>query len=1372
MTCIVRRTCREVSQGDFPGRSPPPSRPVEEWEDTAAYVLLGPPGAGKTTVFGREAERQRGICVSVRDFLTFDGRAEWHDTTLFLDGLDESRAGTADDRTPLDGIRAKLDQIGRPRFRLSCREADWFGANGSDRLETVSPDGTVTVLRLDPLSDDDVRHVLRERPGIDDPEGFIASARDRGLQKLLVNPQTLKMLADAVASGGAWPDSRMQAFDMACRALLVEHNEDHRIAPQDRPDVPALMDASGRLFALQLLTGAAGFSRSGTGDNPDFPGLDQVPGGDRAILRGCLQSKLFEAPLQHGSVPVHRQVAEFLAARHLASLVDGGLPVERVLALMTGHDGVVVSELRGLSAWLAAHSKPARTEVIGRDPLGTVLYGDASCFSPSEKRSLLAGLHREADANPRHFATLHLYSRLGDLASPDMEGRFLEILAAPSREDSWQSFVFVLLEALRHGETLPSLAVALKEVVRDGTWWPLLRERALDVHLRHFWSDIELKELASEIHAGKVSDPDDDLLGRLLTTLYPAAMSETEVIRFLRVPQRPGFLGEYDHFWTVHLPGRSTGPQLATLLDLVVEDHDDLLADGRPFGLHVSFMCRLHTSLLSRFLRLSGNEPDLTRLFRWLEPVAKKRDRVRDTKFAGKYSQEVRQWLEDHPAAWKALLAMALRQCIDRSEHGQPNGLVHCMHDEEHGRLLGVARPPDFGLWCLDQAIVAGDARAANWLLGEVAACLQHGRSDEGLSREVASKRLAGHAGLEDAFRRRVAELETPPSGESASRRRSQTRSGAERPNWHAHVKPHENDLREGKASPALLHELATVYFGGYLGVRGRSPGERLDALLDGDTTLVKAVLAGFRKTMERDDLPTDRQVIRLGSSNQTHRLSLPFMAGLEETWSAAPPGEMDVDDRILRLALSVHYAVPMWPSAQDHADRPPQWFRWLLSDRPQAVADVLTRSVLSKLRNGAASPAGLQELASSPDHASVARIAALPLLKRFPVRCTSGQLSSLGHLMLAARRHCNVEWLLELIDEKRALPGMNVAQRVHWLACGLCVDPDSYVDRLATYAATERRVRFLAEAVTSQFERSRDLQCRQSVPALRLLIRLVGNACRPYSLGADADEGILVTSEMHEAGRVRGLIDQLAAIAADDATSALEALSSDNDLRPWQAHLMDAAFRQRALRREAGFVHGDIAQVTATLDSGAPANVADLAALSFEHLRQIAREIRDGSTSDWLQYWNVDQYEHPQTPRPETACRDALLSDLKSRLQPLGIDAQPEGNYADDKRADIRVSIGGCNVPVEVKKSCHRDLWSAIRSQLIARYARDPGTGGHGIYLVFWFGDAKDCRPIAPMTAPPIVDALDLEHRLTSTLSIEERFKIRICVIDVAARR
>ena len=121
-------------------------------------------------------------------------------------------------------------------------------------------------------------------------------------------------------------------------------------------------------------------------------------------------------------------------------------------------------------------------------------------------------------------------------------------------------------------------------------------------------------------------------------------------------------------------------------------------------------------------------------------------------------------------------------------------------------------------------------------------------------------------------------------------------------------------------------------------------------------------------------------------------------------------------------------------------------------------------------------------------------------------------------------------------------------------------------------------------------------------------------------------------------------------------------------------------------IRRDAGYRHPGIEQVCQTLNGGTPASAADLAALLMDRLQEVALDIRRGNTDDWRQYWNVDYRGRPVDPRPEESCRDTLLSDLRQRL-PEGVSAEPEGQYANDKRADIRVSCRDFQVPVEAKE-------------------------------------------------------------------------------------
>ena len=1368
MTYLVRRTCTEVRDDVHQDVIENPSRPLEDFRETAAYVLLGDPGAGKTTAFEQESGGcPGGIKLTARDFVDLGTLSERHGATLFIDGLDEMRAGAADGQTPFGRIRARLDALGRPAFRLSCRDAYWFGTIDRTSLECVSRDGKVTVLRLDHLTEANVREILHHRPDIADADAFMHEARIRGIGGLLANPKSLEMLADAVA-GGIWPETRMETFELACRKLVREHHPVHRSATPQFDDVSVLLDVAGRLCAVMLLAGNAGYTRNpATAGDHDYPGLEQLPGRNRDLLQHVTGTKLFSAPsggAPHGlAVPVHQENAEFLAAGYLASLIDDGLPAGRILSLITGHDGVVVSKLQGLAAWLAAHSKAARANLIARDSLGTVLYGDVRGFSTDEKRQVLDGVSSATKNHPRIAGKLlfdhrlrHLVPRLGDLATPDMAESFRRILTGPARDDGRQSLVFMLLVSFKHCDAIPGIVELILDVLRDDTWEHGVRTAALDVLIRHERDAghpaVDLHALLAEIDAGTISDPDDDLLGSLLIELYPGELTVPRLLQYLRTPGSPSYLGSYFRFWSEHVPETSSVAQLSELLDLIVENTDRLRPALVGRRGEVSFLRRVPYLLLKRVIVELREDVPTHRLRAWLEVVSDP-----ELRFRPDDSASIRQWLERHPDVLKNLIDMEVEGCS-----GSP-GFSRCMHLLERC-LFRVRWPPD---WCLDRALAATDSDVAEYFIRKVADFLNANPHDETLSRDNVEQRLAEKPALMEPYNRRLAAHDESIACESRIQEQDDEHTRRRQQNWRRQVKAHEHELRENRCPPGLLHVLAGAYFGNYVDVQGNTSMDRLRNLI-GDESLARLARQGLRYSIARDDLPTDTEIIRLRSRKQTHNLALPVLAGLEEAVHDGTDRVLLLDDRQMRLALAVHYTVAK-PVA---APRPPSWFPPLLKTHPHVVSEVLTQVVLSGIQGDTEISAKLYEPAYSEDHEHVARLATLPLLRRFPVRCTDRQLTALNYLLVAALLRCERASFLELVEEKLARRSMNVAQRVYWLAAGLVGAPESFTARLERFVSgNERRTRRLAELVVHRFRVPERLLGHLNVPALRMLIRLAGPSFRPFSpapqaSSRDSDEGGPVTGSMEAALGIAHLIDRLASLPSPEATQALQALSSEDALRPWRSQLVDAGYRQNERRREHDFHHCDIEQALAVLDNRRPANAADLAALTTSYLREIARRIRDGNTSDWRQYWNVDSRNRPQKPKPEDACRDALLSDLQAKLISLHVDAQPEGRYADDKRSDIRVSHGDSNVPVEIKKCSHRDLWSAIRMQLIARYTRDPGAGGYGIYLVFWFGAAR-CQSPERGARPKNAD--ELEERLRDTLSAEDARLISFCVVDVS---
>ena len=1371
MSCIVPRTCTEIP-ADGPGRDER-SRPLDEYRDVPAYVLLGDPGAGKTTAFEREREElgTGGVLVSARDFLTLDPdmHPEWGRGTLFMDGLDEVRAGSPDARTTFDAIRGKLDRLGRPRFRLSCRAADWLGANDRTGLAKVSPDARLTVLRLDPLTDSEVGAILEALPRVVDSRGFVREARERGVDGFLTNPQSLLMLAEVVAGEGGWPASRLDLFKAACRQMAREHNSEHVAAAGPRAAGPVsadgaamedVLDAAGRLCAVQLISGAAGYAPPAQSETDDFPAFDRCAhgwdtAGDSAarakLLRTALATKLFGASPNGGVQPVHRHVAEFLGARHVAGLVTSetgrGLPVSRVLALITGDDGIVVTPLRGLSAWLAALCTDARRDLVERDPVGVGLYGDVSGFSTDEKRALLASLERQTS---RQFRVPGM-TAFAPLVTPAMEPFFRDMLTAPKLKEH-PEFARFVLRVLAHGPRLPSLSPTLLDVVLDGAGRSDVNTAALDAFIRHREEGSEktsqLRELLDKVHVGGLADLDDQLRGTLLTELYPDALSPSDVWKYCSPPSNREWHGRYYAFlrWIVD---RRPDDHVAEHLDALVGQLDAVASLLEYPGLKV-----LPVSLLARGLELQGEEISTKRLYDWLGIGLTTAGEYPET---GDEPRRIRSWLERRPEIQKSVFAEGLQRAQTSS------AAVPVSAYDTWQRLYGSTMPGDFGLWCLHQAAAASDQRVAECLLKCAFDSVYEQRCNDGLSVEVLIEHAHAHPVLADAF----AKLSVCNLDDAYTRRRERTRNalrGREenrrrRQAWVDHVRSCEDALRANRGARHLLHQIAAGYFGRLLEVEGESPRARLDNLFLGDGCLVDAVLNALRGAVGRSDVPSADEIIGLRRQGREHYLALPFLAGLAEIDRTAPDAPPRLDDRQMRTALAFFYCGVF------HEE--PPWYRRLLVSDPGQVADVLIRCAASELRGGRAHVSGLYALARDDNHATVAGFASLPILRSFPVRCTAQQLVDLNYLLWSALRHADHASFKDLIERKLSRTSLNVAQRARWLAAGFVLSSDSFSDRMLEFAqGGERRVRELAAFLGDSYDAEVWLD-RLGTTGLQELVRLLG-----FSFGPDArppGETTRVTPAMEASNRVRRMIRRLAESPADAAGAALDALASDECLVQWRDELIRARDEQRAIRRDAAYRHPDVEKVCRTLKNGPPANVSDLVALVSDRLDEIAQQIRTGNDNGWRPYWNEGKHRHAEKPKDEDSCRDALLGFLRQRL-PQEVDAQPEGRYANDKRADMRIACGDFQIPVEIKRHCHPRLWSALRNQLIAQYTTDPATGGCGIYLVLWFGKTAGRRMPPPPSGSRPEGPDELKARLEEELTQDEARRVSVRVLDVSA--
>ena len=1185
MTVRVARTCTEIRDDRRSGESERPGGDSIEWQgwpgahgsgagsdgshtlvdfrESHAYVLLGAPGAGKTTEFRYEAECTGGHHVTARDFLTFDDRPEWRGATLFIDGLDEIRAGSSDGRTPLDGIRRSLEILGRPRFRLSCREADWFGANDRIHLEMVSRDGHVKVLRLDSLSDDGMREILSRHAGIDSPEEFITAARERGIDSLLANPKNLEMLSDAVA-GGTWPDTRMGAFELACEKLVRETNPEHRIANPNDPPASELLDAAGRVCALQLICGLKGAALVDAAADDNFPAPDRF-GADSTALRRALPSRVFERTKYGQRSPVHRNVAEFLAARHLAGLIgDRTLSVRRVLALLTGEDAGVVTPLRGLAAWLAAHCPDARRELIERDPEGVAAYGDPSVLTREESRLLLERLRPLAHSLDAR--------RFGLLATPRMVPVLRECLNHWRRDGEHRNLVDFLLRVLANAAPLPELRedvldLAAGDEHSPGTkeWAAIcLAEGALAQPDR--FRDV-VRQLLSGLHDGHIRDDGKGLLGRLLHFLYPIFIKPGEVFEFLDENRRDHdqtnqTFDAWKHFWRHDLAGKCQPEDAVVVLDMLVdifERSEGWRLAGEPPDL---IPTRAVGALVTKALCQAGDQ-DLRRTIRWLSLVGVDDEADSDD------TRVICGWIEARPERYEALLREGVAQCLGSTD-------VDICMQRAKSALHAARVPSDYGKWCLSEMNrIADHPNLVRFWFAEAWGTLVDGHGADGLTLEQLEAVAASDGRLVEVFDDlRSCDIHGRQRARTTERRRERESARAERRRMFGR---YEKALQANRCPARVLHTIAEAYWGHYLDVQAENGQGRLRQLL-GDDTLVEAAIEGLRGAIHRNDLPAPAEVLGLRRDHRRHALALPVLAGLELDASNELTG-FGVD----QVQLAIAFLLAEWPRFPV-----PGWFEPLVDSRPDLVADEIVRFATMELRRGERYISFVHELSAYDWLSDVARLACPRLLNAFPVRAPGHLSQTLNRLLWCGIGHLEASVMESIVTRKLAAGSMTVTQRALWLGAHLVVSTQPGLESVERFA---RKHENAMSGFIAFFERPfirRLLLDRLPSLWLGRLVRLLGPGRRP--LGAIRSEPL----KLRESDFVPIVMEALGNRVDEDAVSALADLASDTDLASWYATIRRVQREQRALRRDARYRHPDLDSARRSLEGGQPANAAD----------------------------------------------------------------------------------------------------------------------------------------------------------------------------------
>lgn len=1286
-----------------------PSQPIVNFRGVDAFVLLGEPGSGKSTLFRHEAEAlgESARYVTVRDFLrsaliAYDSRR-----VLFIDGMDEQRAADGVVNQPLDRLIEKLETLGKPKFRLSCRAADWHKLD-TDELKKVARDGKIHALYLQSLTEDEILQVLSSwTPArLADPVKFIEKARENGLDSMLGNPLLLDLLVGAV-SGDKWPASRTEIFEQACSRLVKEHNVAHeRVAGTS--NTAELLDDAGLLCLVLLLSDKERYHILGHGS-------DSVSVNDLAARLGIPLERAIRALNTNVFVAEdetrwyrHRLIAEFLAARAVVKILDAGLPIKRVLALMGGADGGIVDALRGLYGWMVSFSSQ-RDLLLQHDVLAVIYYGDVRHFDTEIKRLVFETIHRSAQLRPGIGRRDWQSKAFGALGTPDMATYFAEVLDRNKFEEADQVLLLSVLEAIEHGDPIMELLPAVTKVVRNKHHWGIVRQAAVDVLISKSQAQEPfMMSLLEEIRQGQVQDKDDELAGRLLESIYPSGLSTSDLVtQYLHLPKQGNFFGSYRNFWQRAVWSNVPDSEVLNLVNGICDMARTCKEPERDY-----FVNELYYGAILQAVEKVGDALTGEQIYQWISAGLHERGyRVRESS----RTSELGRWLIANPEKLKAVFECGLVQRNSRGLRLDFWGWLHVL-------LPANQVPEGWYPWLLEvagrqeaESIVRECFGAAAW-----AAANAVDRFPDGLDQIYMWQKKHGDKWPNvDAWREEHTSksLDDWQRQEHSRQLEHAEQTAAEQVKRRDELAPHVDVILNGGVIPWLMHDIFLAMESKFIDIKDKTPLERVRNYLGCDVPTAERAIEALRHVLDRGELPNWQQVVEAFEKKEYFFLQPVCVHAGEMKWA----GTDNFAELLLRDDVLALLAFSLVNGSK------PKWFDALILAKPKQVVPVLKAFIGAAIRLNDHRVKVLDWLDSCPIESEVPKEIANFLLDElsapFDGEFPKGPKgSALQTVIRFASSTVFEPWVNIVLAKGDLTPIVETAVVTASLAFS-----HARFAKLLTQVSTDP-VRAVACCHVFRQPDPRVILTGLTIPQLGLLVEHLGRLVEPsgeaiYRVGNDDNIRSGVTALMAE----------LAYRASHSATLEVVRLQQVPHMEPWRYKLEEYRLQCEKAVRDANFGIVGPLEVADVVRNREPANEQDLIAFVFDHLDALMRCIRFGGTNLLKMFWRVNQ-AGARVPLSENECRDHLLHLLNHQMQPMGVQIGKEQHTAREKRADMAINFTRpgrhMSVPVEVKLDSHPEVWLAWDSQLMGLYAPDPTSGYHGVYLVLFTGRKTKLPP------------------------------------------
>ncbi|MBN2007153.1 MAG: hypothetical protein JXA21_27630 [Anaerolineae bacterium] len=564
--------CEPITEAGFP---PQDLVPLEHLTDIPCLILLGEPGIGKSCAMQLEKKSVNDTIKTrhgqilwlnlrsygsedrlVRDLFETSIFISWlsgnHKLHVFLDSLDECLLRIDTVATLLIDKFAQYP-VDRLYLRIACRTADW-PTNLEEGLKKQWGEEAVKVYELAPLTRGNVVDAARANEL--SPDDFLREIDRTNVVSLAIKPITLKFLLTTYAKHKHLPGTQAELYLEGCRLLCEESNEDRRTARLTGTlSANQRMIVAARIAAMTTLCNRnAIWTDIDYGNMPsENVNIQDLCGGSECadaqyfqvtetIIQEALATGLFSSRGPRCMGWAHQTYAEFLTAWYL---VQRQMPLQQISNLVMHSSELgknLIPQLHETAAWIAGMMPEVFQSIMQINP-EVLLRSDVTAADIESRITLvdiLLKLYDEEELSDRDWTIRESYRKL---RHPNLAKQLLPYILDNSKG------IIVRRVAVDIAE-----ACELQEIQEDLLTIVLNPLQPYEIRVNSAWA---LYRIADETTKAKLIplisdkagvDPDDDLKGCALRMLWPQLMSAETLFAVLTRPKNEHYKGAYQIF--------------------------------------------------------------------------------------------------------------------------------------------------------------------------------------------------------------------------------------------------------------------------------------------------------------------------------------------------------------------------------------------------------------------------------------------------------------------------------------------------------------------------------------------------------------------------------------------------------------------------------------------------------------------------------------------------------------------------------------------------------------------------------------------------------------------------------------------------------